>query len=157
MLPAAGFAERRDLLQVRQDAFDHTRPDIVADPARGDIDHADRGFDKIELGQDSELVREHRAADDRMEERGVRRVHRVFHDLQPVAGIGPFPSWHDPIAGPNEAIVDREGRLLVGRSEIGEDQAVRFMRRIGAVTQLVLQRAVSRLARGFQDRAVDVE
>src|SRR5207237_6109535 len=49
------------------------------------------------------------------------------------------------------------GRRLVGRSEVGADQAVRFMRRIGAVPYLVLQRAVSRLARGFQDRAVDVE
>src|SRR5947208_737456 len=48
-------------------------------------------------------------------------------------------------------------RLLVGRSEIAENEAVRFMRRIGAVTQLVIQRAVSRLPRGFQDRAVDVE
>ena len=80
------------------------------------------------------------------------RIHGVFHDLQPVARIEIFLARDEPVARPDEAIVHRERRLLVGRTQIGEDDAVMLAGRIGAVAQPVLQRAVRRLARGFEDR-----
>jgi hypothetical protein len=51
VLPLAGFPDRRDFLQVGQDVFDHARPDVVADPPRGDVDHANRLFDEFQLRQ----------------------------------------------------------------------------------------------------------
>src|ERR1700694_5329042 len=49
-----GFPDRRDLLQVRQYVFDHARPDVVADPPCGDVDHANRCFDEFQFRQDPE-------------------------------------------------------------------------------------------------------
>ena len=132
-------------------------PRVVADAAGGDIDHADRGLDELQLRQYAELVGEHRAADDRVQKRCMGRVHRVFHDLQPVARIKIFLARDQPIARPDETVVDRERRPLLGRAHIGEDDAVVFVDRIGAVAQPVLQRAVGRLARGLEDRPVGGE
>ncbi len=157
VLLAAVFPDRRHLLQVGQDIFHHPRPDVVADPAGRDIDHPDRRLDEVQLRQYAKFVGEHRAADDRVEKRGMGRVHRVFQDLQPVARIEIFLARDHAIARADEAVEHRERRLLVGRAQIGKDDAVRLTGRIGAVKQPVLQRAVGWLARRFQDRAVAIE
>ena len=50
----------------------------------------------------------------------VGRVHRVFHDLEPVARIGPFPAWHDPVARPDQAVAPlvrhRQDLHVLGKS-----------------------------------------
>src|SRR5689334_6613524 len=67
----AGFPDRRDLLQVGQHVLHHSRPDILADPPRGDVDDPDRGLGEFQLREDAEFVGEYRAADDRVQERGM--------------------------------------------------------------------------------------
>ena len=153
----AGFPDRRDLLQVGQHVLHHPSPDVVANPARGDVDDADRRFGELQFRQHAEFLGEHRAADDGVEERGVDRVHRVFQDLQPVARIEIFLARNDPVAWAAEAVIGGECRHFLGRAHVAEHDAVRLAHRIGAVTQLVLDRAGGGLAGRFQDRAVHVE
>src|SRR3954463_1334454 len=74
-----------------------------------------------------------------------------------IAGIEVFVAGVYPIARPDQAVIGRERRFQLGRSEIGEHQPMRLVRRIGAVTQPILERAVRALGRGFKDRSVDVE
>src|SRR6516165_9812142 len=62
-------------------------------------------------------------ADNRVEKRRMGGIHGVLHGLQPVARIEIFRARHQPIAWPDKAVVHREGRLLVGRTHIGKDDA----------------------------------
>ena len=57
---------------------DHPRPDVVAHPARGDIDDSYGCLDELQFRQHAELISELRPADDRMEKRGMGGVHGVF-------------------------------------------------------------------------------
>ena len=148
------FPDRRHLLQVGQDILDHPCPDVVADPAGGDIDHPHRRFDEVQLRQHAELVGKYRAADDRMEKRRMDRVHRIFQDLQPVARIEVFLARNEPKARPAEAVVYRERRLPVGRPQIGKDDAVVLVGRISPVIEPILEGALRRLAGCLEDRPV---
>jgi hypothetical protein len=62
-------------------------------------------------------------------------IHYVFHDLQPVAWVEIFRARQEPITWPDEAVIDGERRLPVGRTHIGEDHAAVFMGRISPVTE----------------------
>src|SRR5580765_352867 len=117
MLPVAVFPDRRHLLQVGQHRFDHPGPDVLAHSSRGDVDHAHRGLDEIQFRHLAELLGELRAADNGMKERRVNGIHGVLHDLQPVARIEILPAGDESIAGPLEAIVQRERRSLVRRPD----------------------------------------
>src|SRR5262249_29053965 len=132
-------------------------PHVLAYSPRRHVDHADGRLGEVELRHLAELLGELRAGDDRVEERRVNRVHRVLEDLEPVAGIEVRPAGHDAIARSIEAVVDGKWRLLVRWTQVGEDDAARLVRRIRAVTEALLQRAVRRLAGGLEQRAVDVE
>jgi len=81
-------------------------------------------------------------------------VHRVLHDLQPVAGVEVLLAWDEPIARANEAVVEGQRRPLLGRPHVGEDDAAILVGGISAVKQAVLQGAVCRLARGLKDGPV---
>jgi hypothetical protein len=116
------------------------------------------GFEEVEFRQHAELVGEHRARNDGVEERRVHRIHGVFQDLQPVARIEILSPRHQPHAGSRQqTIVGGERRHLLRRPHVGEHDAVRLVRRVRAVAQPVLQRAVGRLAGRLQDGAVHVE
>ena len=78
MLLVAVFPDRRHLLQVWQYVFDHSRPDVVSHPTSGDIHHPDWGLGEVQFRQLAELVRELRAADDRMKKRRMNWVHGIF-------------------------------------------------------------------------------
>src|SRR5580658_1760269 len=87
----------------------------------------------------------------------MRRVHAVFFDLQPVAFPQCRRAGNLAVAGKLVSIEDRKIGLLIRRPHIRKDQARIFAHWIGAMKQPVLQRAIGRLARGLEDRAVDVE
>ncbi len=87
----------------------------------------------------------------------MRRVHGVFLDLQPVALPQGRRAGDLAVAGQVPGVEHREIGLLVRRAHIGEDQPLMLVHRIGAVEQPVLQGAVGRLARGFEDRPVAIE
>ncbi len=55
-----------------------------------------------------------------------------------------------------EAVIFRQLRHELGRTEIGEDELVGLAHGIGAVTELMLERALRRLRRRLEDGAVDV-
>jgi len=58
-----------------------------------------------------------------MQEDAVERVHRVLGDLQPVAGIVDRVG-DELVAGQLERVENREFRSVLGRPEIGEDEAL---------------------------------
>ena len=95
-----------------------------------------------------------------MEKRRVHRVDDRIQHLQPVAGetadIGHHRHARDLVG-----VVDREWRNLRERTHVGEDQALVFAHRIGALAQararLLGALAVRRLARRLEDAAVHVE
>jgi hypothetical protein len=157
MLVLAGLPDRRDLLEVGQHVLDRSRPDVVADPAGRNVNDSDRSLGEIQLGKHAELIGEHRAANDGVEERGVHRIHRVFEDLQPVARVEILLAGHHSKAGPDKAVIGRKRRLLLWRTEIGEQDAVRLVDRIGAVEQPIFQGAVGWLSGCIEDRPVHVE
>ena len=94
-----------------------------------------------------------------MQEDRVDRVHGVLGNLQPVAGIIPGIGHHLN-AGDAEGVIDGEHRPAVGRAQIGEDQPLDLLDRIGTLAQArpkpFGRRAVRRLARRLQDRSVHV-
>ena len=92
-----------------------------------------------------------------MQKGEMRRVHAVFFDLQPVAFPDRRRARDLAVAGQVKGVEHREIGLLVGRPHIGEHQPLIFAHRVGAVAQPVLEGAVGRLARGFEDRAVGSE
>src|SRR5207245_8434866 len=56
-----------------------------------------------------------------------------------------------------QAFVARQGRLLLGRSEVGEDQAVALLQGIPGLPYLVLEQAALGLAGLFEAMALGVE
>src|SRR6185312_270265 len=93
-------------------------------------------------------------------------VDDVLKMLQPVAGNDIGPAAADRrIIGLDElaivhvfqAFVARQGRLLLGRSEIGEDQAVAFLHGVPGLAHLVLEQAALGLAGLFEAMALGVE
>ena len=116
--------------------------------------HAHRRLDELQFRQYAELIGELGAADDGVEKRRMGGIHRVFHDLQPVARVEVFLPRHEAIARPDKAVVHGKRRLPVGRPHIGKDDAAVFMGGIGPVIQPVFQGAVSRLARRLEDGPV---
>src|SRR5262249_23752301 len=136
---------------------DHSSPHVLLHPARGDVDHADWRLDEVQLRDLAELVGELRASDDRVEKRRVDGVHGVLQNLEPVARIEIFLPGDDPVAWSLEAIVDGKRRLLVRRPHVRKDDPTVFVRRIRAVAESVLERALGWLAWSLENGAVDVE
>ena len=99
--------------------------------------HAHRRLDELQFRQYAELIGELGAADDGVEKRRMGGIHRVFHDLQPVARVKVFPPRHEAIPGPDKAVIHREKRPPVGRTHIGKDDAAVLMGGIGPVTEPV--------------------
>jgi hypothetical protein len=92
-----------------------------------------------------------------MQEGEMRRIHAVVLDLQPVAVPKSRRARRNLVSGQVIGVEHREIRLLVGRTHIREHQSLVLTNRIGAMEKAVLQCAVGRLSRGFEDRAVNVE
>lgn len=91
----------------------------------------------------------------RVEKHAVERIHRVLGDLQPIAGIVNGVG-NEVVIGQLEGIQYGEVGLVLGRPEIGEDQAFVFKCRVSAVTESVPNRTVLGLARCLEDAAVNV-
>src|SRR5262249_60846977 len=87
----------------------------------------------------------------------MRRVHTVLFNLKPVALPHSRGTSYELVTRQVIGIQKWEHGPLVGVAHIGEDQPRVFMHRIGAVKEAILQSAVNRLARCFEDSAVDVE
>src|SRR6516162_10646140 len=107
MLLVAGLPDRGNLLQVRQNGFDHPRPDILSHPPRPNVDHAYWRLDELQFRQYAKLLGELGAADDGVEKRRMGGIHRVLHGLQPVAWIEYFGPGIQPIAWPDKAVIMR--------------------------------------------------
>ena len=152
VLPDGGY-----LLQVGLDVFHHPRPDIVADATGGDVDHPDGGLHEVQLGDYAEFVGELGAADDGVQERGMHRVHGVFHNLEPVAGVVVALAGDEAVAFAFPTVADGEGGDVFGRPHISENGAAEFVGGIGAVAEAVFKGGAGGFARGFEDGAVDVE
>ena len=76
----------RELVHVRRHEVAHAHPHQLAHPAGGDVDHpASVVSSQSSSGDDSEGFGELVAALERVQERGVHRVHAVVLHLQPVA------------------------------------------------------------------------
>jgi len=86
----------------------------------------------------------------------MRRVHRIFLDLDPVAGERQAHAGHHFDSRRVEAIVVREGRHVLRRAHVGEHHAVEHVRRVGALGELLPVARGSGLAGHLEDRAVDV-
>ena len=84
------------------------------------------------------------------------RIGLVLVDLEPVAG-GVAYSQDARGLGMLEGVEDGEGRAFLRRTHVGEHQAPPHLDGIGALAELVANRAVGGLPGGVEDGAVDVE
>jgi hypothetical protein len=93
-------------------------------------------------------------------------IDHVFEMLQPVAGNDGWSAAADGriirldefvIVHLFEAFVARQRRLLLGRSQIGEDQAIAFLQGIPGLPYLVLEQTARGFAGLFEAMAFDVE
>ena len=150
------FDLARELVDVGRHEVGHAHPDQIAQPPRGDVHHAVGRLLPVQLGQRAEGLRELVAARDRVEERRVHRVHAVVLDLEPVARQRELARGHQPVARQVEGVVEREGRLLLGRPHVGEDEPAELVHRVRALAKPILERARRGLARRLEDAAVHV-
>jgi hypothetical protein len=95
--------------------------------------HTSSPFLPVELRERAEGFRELIPARDRVEERGVHRVHAVVLDLEPVARQSELARGHEGVARQVEGVVAREGGLPVGRAHVGEDEPAEFVGGIRAL------------------------
>ena len=72
----------RELMDVRRHEIAHADPHQIADAARRHVHHARLGRQPVELGDDAERLGELIAAAQRVQERGVDRVHAVVFHLE---------------------------------------------------------------------------
>jgi hypothetical protein len=100
------------------------------------------------------------------ENRHVSGATTFFEMLQPVAGDdggtasakrGVVGLDELPVIHPLQAIVRRQHRSFLGRSQIGENQSVAFLNRVPGLAHLVLERAAVRLTGLFEATALGVE
>ena len=178
-LPAVGVVDRHDplgqtraaeglglgealehgpvLRQVRGQVVVEADHDQILDPARVAVKKAGGELVVDDHRQLDEMLQagELRAADPPVQESTVVGVDRVLALLQPVAGrmdrIG-----HQVVIGNVEGIQVGERGLFLGRAQVGEDQSLDLLHRIGALADLVTDRAVGRLAGCLQDGAVHI-
>src|SRR5215471_6985387 len=92
-----------------------------------------------------------------MEKGKMRRVHAVLLDLHPIAVPEGRRARHHPVTRQVKGVEYRKLRLLIRWSHIGKNQPPVFVDRICAMKEPILQCAVLRLSRGFEDRAVDIK
>jgi hypothetical protein len=74
------------LADIGGNVFVDAHPDVLVYPPRGDADHAGRALHPVQHGVHAQLFGK-MAAGDGMEKLEVGRVHDVFLNLQPVAGV----------------------------------------------------------------------
>ena len=84
------------------------------------------------------------------------RVGLVLVDLEPVAGGVAYPQDARGLRM-LEGVEDGEGRALLRRTHVGEHQPPPHLDRIGALAEIVTNRAVGGLPGRVEDGAVDVE
>ena len=83
-------------------------------------------------------------------------VHDVLVDLQPVARMEGGHRHELVVFGPVVGVEIRKGWLFLGRTHVGENEAISLLRRIGAVVNRLVDLAVPGLGRHLEDRAIDV-
>jgi hypothetical protein len=129
-------------------------------------DDAARRHLELHLRHRGHHVGELRPRERSVQHRDVVGVDHVFEMLQPVAGNdGRAAAAYGRIIRLDElaivhlfqAFIARQRRLLLGRSEIGEDQAVAFLHGVPGLPHLVLEQAALRLAGLFEAMAFGVE
>ena len=101
-------------------------------------------------------ARKLRAVDAAVQEHAVHRIHRVLALLQPVAGRVDRIR-HEVVTGDVEGIENGEGRHVIRRAHIGEDQPLELLHRIGRLADLGADRTRFGFARRLEDRAVDIK
>ncbi len=151
------FELARELVHVRRHEVAHAHPHVVADAARGHVDHPERRLLPLELRERAERLRELIAAAPRVQERGVNGIHAVVLHLEPVAREREPRGGLEPIPREIERVVDREAGSPIGRPHVREDHAAEIEGRIRPLAEGVFQSAARRLPRCFEDPAVDVE
>src|SRR2546425_1256054 len=150
------FDLARELVHVRGHEVGHADPHEIAHAPGRHVDHARLGQLPVDLGHDSECLRELVAAAQRVQKRGVDRIHAVVLHLEPVARQHELRGRRQPVARHVEAIVDRERRTSVRRAQVGEHQPRELERRIGALPDALLEPTARRLPGRLQASAVDV-
>src|SRR5207245_1652768 len=148
------FDLTRELVDVRGNEVAHADPHEIAGPARRDVRHAGLGQRPVELGNDAERLGELVAAAQRVQERGVHRVHAVVLHLEPVAGQRELRGRHQPVAGHVVAVEDRERRASLRRAEIGEDEARELHGRIRTLPDSLLEPAPAWLSGSLEAPSV---
>ena len=144
-------------------------PDHLADAPHGAADEAVSLVDRAEFDHRMVLVGRVEArrgiglapfqrgvAGAVVQEAGVVEVRQVVQHLQVVAGMPDREGLHEGV-GLCVGVVHRELGHFVGRSQIGEDQALMFEGRVGAVHETFLEVRVARLARCLKNAPIHVE
>jgi hypothetical protein len=146
------------LRDAGKERLGRAHPDVVAPAPRVGQEDADAVFHPVPLDDRQRAPGgvEMRARHAGVQEHRMERVHRVLCDLQPVTRIVDGIRHH-VVGGLRHGVEDREFRHAVSGAEIGEDQPADLVRRIGALADLVLERALRRLAGRLEHASVDVE
>src|SRR5206468_11285305 len=92
----------------------------------------------------------------RVQERGVHRIHAVVLQLEPVAGQRELRRRHQPVARYVVAVVGGKRGPPLRRPQVSEHQSGELVRRIGSLPDPLAKAAPRRLTRCFQAPAVDV-
>ena len=100
----------RELVHVRRHEVTDAHPDEIMHATGRDVDHARVGGDPVELGHHAEGFGELIAARERVQERGVHRVHAVVLHLEPVARQRELGRGHERVARHIEACRRAETR-----------------------------------------------
>ncbi len=147
----------RELVHVGRHVVAHAHPGQIAHATGRDVDHARLGAEPVELGHDAEGGGELVAARQRVQERGVHRVHAVVLHLQPVARQRELGRRHQGVPRHVEGIVEWKRGPSIGRAQVREHEAAELVGRIGALPHALAEPAARGLARRLQAPPVDVE
>jgi predicted nucleic acid-binding protein len=145
-----------ELMDVRRHEIAHADPHQIAHAASRHVHHAGLGRQPVQLGDDAERLGELIAAAQRVQERGMDRVHTVVLHLEPVAREHELRRGLQLVARELVAVVARERGSAIGRPEVGEHQARELVSRIGALSNALFESAAVRLAGRVEASPVDV-
>jgi hypothetical protein len=146
----------RELMHVGRDEIADAHPDEVVHAAGRDVDHARVGGEPVELRHHPERGGELVAARQRVQERGVHRVHAVVLHLEPVARQRELGRGHQGMAGHLERVVERKRGPSIGWAQVREDEPAVFMRGIRALPHALAQATARGLARRLETAPVGV-
>src|SRR5262249_17838546 len=118
--------------------------------------HPERRRGEAQRGKLLEARSELDAADPSVKKRNVHRISGVLVVLEPVAGVEELEGHQLVVRWKHPAVVDRQLRHVLGRTEIGENQVAVLPGRVGAMTENEANTAGWRLCGGLEDRSVHV-